>query len=105
MSTVAHAHGVKFAKRWVIDGTLCAGVSDEGADARSIGTNAGRSEKRESWTLRTQRSPVVFFNTISKYTPASPDVKQAAATAMKPLTGSMMCTSGPDDGEPFETPV
>jgi hypothetical protein len=93
VSTVAQAHGVKFANRCVIEGTLCAGASGEGEGAIMMGTSAGRSEKRESCTLRTQRSAVEFLITISKYTPARPDVKQAAATARKPLNGIMVCTS------------
>src|SRR6266403_5917944 len=65
-----------------------------------MGTRAGSSEKRESCTLRTQRSVVEFLSTISKYTPARPDVKQAAATARKPLNGTIVCTSAdvPSDG-------
>jgi len=91
--TVAQAHGVKLANRCVSDGTLCAGASGEGDGAMTIGTSAGRREKRESCTLRTQRSVLEFLSTISKYTPARPDVKQAAATARKPLNGDIVCTS------------
>ena len=61
-----------------------------------IGTSAGRSEKSDSCTLRTQRSVVEFLSTISKYTPARPDVKQAAATARNPLNGTIVCTSVDD---------
>jgi hypothetical protein len=93
VSTVAQAHGVKLANRCVSEGTLCEGVPGEGEGAMMMGTSAGSSEKRESWTLRTQRSAVEFLITISKYTPARPDVKQAAATARKPLNGTMVCTS------------
>ena len=93
VSTVAQAQGVKFANRCVSEGTVCAGVPGEGEGAIMIGTSAGSSEKRESCTLRTQRSAVEFLITISKYTPARPDVKQAAATARKPLNGTMVCTS------------
>jgi hypothetical protein len=91
--TVAQAHGVKFANRCVIEGTLWAGAPGEGEGAMMMGTSAGRSEKRDSCTLRTQRSAVEFLSTISKYTPARPDVKQAAATARNPLNGTMVCTS------------
>lgn len=100
--TVAQAHGVKFANRWVIEGTLCAGASGEGEGAIMMGTSAGSSEKRESCTLRTHRSVAEFLSTISKYTPAKPDVKQAAATARNPLNGIIVCTSAdgslPPDG-------
>jgi len=49
-------------------------------------------EKRESWTLRTQRSAFEFLRTISKYTPAKPEVKQAAVTAAKPVRGFIWWT-------------
>jgi len=99
--TVAQAHGVKFANRCVSEGTLCAGASGECDGAMMMGTRAGSSEKRESCTLRTQRSAVEFLSTISKYTPAKPDVKQAAATARKPLNGTMVCTSADDPSDGF----
>jgi hypothetical protein len=99
--TVAQAHGVKFANMCVSEGTLCAGASGECDGAMIMGTRAGSSEKRESCTLRTQRSAVEFLSTISKYTPAKPDVKQAAATARKPLNGIMVCTSPDDPSEGF----
>jgi len=88
--TVAQAHGVKLANRWVIEGTLWAEVPREGDGAMRIGTSAGSSENRESCTLRTQRSAVEFLSTISKYTPARPEVKHAAVTARKPLNGTMV---------------
>lgn len=44
-------------------------------------------EKRESWTLRIQRSAWEPLRTFSKYTPARPEVKQAAETAENPLKG------------------
>ena len=64
--TVAHAHGVKSAKMCEIQGTLWTGASGEDAGERMIGTRAGSRENKESWTLRTQRSPEVFLSTISK---------------------------------------
>jgi hypothetical protein len=96
VSTVAQAHGVKLANRCVSEGTLCGEVPEECEGAMIMGTSAGSSEKRESCTLRTQRSAVEFLITISKYTPARPDVKQAAATARKPLKGIIVCTSADD---------
>ena len=88
--TVAQAHGVKLANRWVIEGTLCEEEPEGDEGAMMIGTSAGSSEKRESCTLRTQRSVVEPLSTISKYTPARPEVKHAAATARKPLKGTMV---------------
>jgi hypothetical protein len=87
--TVAQAHGVKLANRCVMEGTLWA-VPEADDGAIMIGTSAGSSEKRESCTLRTQRSVVEPLSTISKYTPARPEVKHAAATARKPLNGTMV---------------
>jgi hypothetical protein len=88
--TVAQAHGVKLANRCVMEGTLWAEVPEADDGAIMIGTSAGSSEKRESCTLRTQRSVVEPLSTISKYTPARPEVKHAAATARKPLNGTMV---------------
>jgi len=102
VSTVAQAQGVKLANRCVIEGTLCAEVPEEDDGAMMIGTSAGSSEKRESWTLRTQRSVVEPLSTISKYTPARPEVKHAAATARKPLNGTMVWTSA--DGSSLDGP-
>ena len=64
--TVAQAHGVKLANRCVIEGTLWAEEPEEDDGAMMIGTSAGSREKRESCTLRTQRSVVEFLSTISK---------------------------------------
>lgn len=55
-----------------------------------MGRKAGRRENKDSWTFRTHRSALEFLRTISKYTPARPDVKQAAVTAPKPLSGLIM---------------
>lgn len=64
-----------------------------------MGAMHGMRLNRDSWTLRTQRSPGEFFRTISKYTPASPDVKHAATTAKKPFVAFSVCA---DDSEsPF----
>ena len=52
-----------------------------------MGIRAGIREKSDNWTLRTQRSAFEFLRTISKYTPARPEVKHAAVTAAKPLVG------------------
>lgn len=59
-----------------------------------MGAIAGRRENKANWTFRTHRSAFEFLRTISKYTPARPDVKQAAVTAPKPLSGLMiwMCS-------------
>src|SRR5260370_38460733 len=50
--TVAQAHGVKFANRCVIEGTLCAGASGECEGAMIRGRRAGSSERRKGGTLR-----------------------------------------------------
>jgi len=63
----------------------------------TTGRRAGRTENADNWTLRTQRSACEFFRTISKYTPASPDVKQAATTAKNPLSAFIECTSMDDE--------
>jgi len=57
-----------------------------------MGRRAGIKENNESWTFRTHKSALDPFNTISKYTPARPDVKHAAVTAPKPLRGLMTWT-------------
>src|ERR1700683_1725824 len=85
IATVAHAQPPKF-WNWPImpDPALCEKIT---------GKSAGRTENADSWTLRIQRSACEFLRTISKYTPASPDVKQAATTAMIPLSPFIECTS------------
>lgn len=86
IETVAHAHPPKFLNRSRKNPRELGGE-----DVQRMGRSAGRSENSESWTLRTQRSALEFLSTISKYTPASPEVKQAAVTAPKPFSGLMMC--------------
>lgn len=56
-----------------------------------MGNNAGNNEKSESCTLRTHKSALEFLRTISKYTPAKPEVKHAAMTAANPFKGSITC--------------
>lgn len=85
-ATVAQAHPPKFRNR-----SRKKPRESEGAEAKRMGRSAGMRENNDSCTLRTQRSALEFFNTISKYTPARPEVKQAAVTAPKPLRGFMMC--------------
>lgn len=86
VKTVAHAQPPKFLNKSAIKprelGT---------GGLYNIGRSAGTSEKSDSWTLRTHRSALEFLSTISKYTPARPDVKQAAVTAPNPLRGLMIC--------------
>lgn len=68
-------------------------MPDPASCEKMTGNRAGTTEKTDSWTLRIQRSACEFLRTISKYTPASPDVKQAATTAMNPLSAFIECTS------------
>ena len=63
---------------------------------KMMGARAGSRENRESCTFRTQRSPGEFLRTISKYTPARPEVKHAATTAMKPLKAFMSAALSDD---------
>lgn len=88
IATVAHAHPPKFfiaslTKPWV--------GSPGMVGAKRIGSNAGNNEKSESCTFRTHKSVFEFLRTISKYTPARPEVKHAAMTAAKPFKGSITC--------------
>jgi len=89
--TVAHAHAPKFSNRREIRFSPAAETTER--CAKMMGANAGRREKSESWTLRTHRSAWEFLSTISKYTPAKPEVKHAANTAMKPFMGFMACVT------------
>ena len=86
IETVAHAQPPKFLSK------LAMKPRELGTGGPyNTGRNAGTSEKRDSWTLRTHKSAFEFLSTISKYTPARPEVKQAAVTAPNPLRGLMIC--------------
>ena len=83
IDTVVHAHTPKLLNRmemkpWPVR-------NPKVSCANMIGARAGRSENTESCTLRIQRSVCEFLRTISKYTPANPEVKQAATTAKSPF--------------------
>lgn len=62
--TVAHALTPKFAKMLELI-KLVVGLEPV-CEENTIGASAGRRENSESWTFRTQRSPGLFFRTISK---------------------------------------
>ena len=64
VSTVAHAQTPKLAKRLVLNHPDV--VTSEGELVKMTGTSAGRSEKSESWTFRTHKSPEEPFKTNSK---------------------------------------
>ncbi len=51
-------------------------------------------ENNDSCTFLIHRSAFEFLSTISKYTPARPDVKHAAVTAAKPFKGFMIWPFG-----------
>jgi len=78
-------------------GVITAGKTPEEGSIRT-GRIAGGSEKSDNCTFRVHKSVeelgeffvfLLFFKTISKYTPARPDVKHAAKTAMNPFMGSI----------------
>lgn len=83
--TVAHAHPPKFRNT-----SRKKPRELGGDDEKRIGRRAGMMENNDNCTLRTQRSAFEPFNTISKYTPANPEVKHAAVTAPNPFRGLIM---------------
>lgn len=77
--TVHHAQNPKFLKS----------AERENIDVveKMTGARAGRRENMDNWTFRTHRSAFEPLRTISKYTPARPDVKHANETAINPTKG------------------
>ena len=81
---VAHAHAPKLLNRLERNPFPVSPYPDVFC-VKMMGARAGKSENNESCKLRIQRSVCEFLRTISKYTPANPEVKQAATTAKNPF--------------------